>query len=99
MPQALIDFLERGGPTLWLIAALSVVMLALILWKIWRLARMGAWSGAATSVDNPLTIAEFHMYQDELNELGHVLQTAANPALAWHNNKQRMHQLEVLLCC
>ena len=48
MPQALIDFLERGGPTLWLIAALSVVMLALILWKIWRLARMGAWSGAAT---------------------------------------------------
>lgn len=48
MPQALIEFLERGGPTLWLIAALSVVMLALILWKIWRLARMGAWSGAAT---------------------------------------------------
>ena len=48
MPQALIQFLERGGPTLWLIAGLSVVMLALILWKIWRLARMGAWSGAAT---------------------------------------------------
>ena len=48
MPQALIQFLERGGPTLWLIAGLSVVMLALILWKVWRLARMGAWSGAAT---------------------------------------------------
>ena len=37
-------FLENGGPSLWAIAALSVVTLALILWKIWRLALIGAWS-------------------------------------------------------
>lgn len=44
----LLEFLERGGPALWLIAALSVLTLAIILWKIWRLARAGAWSGART---------------------------------------------------
>jgi biopolymer transport protein ExbB len=48
IPQAMLEFLDRGGPTLWLIAALSVLTLALILWKIWRLALMGAWSGHAT---------------------------------------------------
>jgi len=48
MTQSLTDFLSRGGPVLWLIAAISVASLALILWKAWRLAMMGAWSGAAT---------------------------------------------------
>ncbi len=48
MPDALLTFLARGGPVLWLIAALSVLTLALILWKIWRLSLMGAWSGSAT---------------------------------------------------
>jgi biopolymer transport protein ExbB len=48
IPAAMIEFLDLGGPTLWLIAALSVLTLALILWKSWRLARLGAWSGAAT---------------------------------------------------
>lgn len=38
------DFLRNGGPAIWAIAALSVVTLALILWKTWRLIRMGAWS-------------------------------------------------------
>ncbi len=42
------EFLDRGGPVLWLIAALSVATLTLILWKAWRLALMGAWSGAAS---------------------------------------------------
>lgn len=37
-------FLRDGGPAIWAIAALSVATLALILWKIWRLALMGAWS-------------------------------------------------------
>ena len=37
-------FLQDGGPSIWAIAALSVVTLALILWKIWRLALIGAWS-------------------------------------------------------
>jgi len=49
IPQALLDFLDRGGSTLWLIAALSVLTLALILWKVWHLALMGAWSGSATA--------------------------------------------------
>ncbi len=39
------EFLARGGPALWVIAALSVLTLALILWKLWRLARLGAWGG------------------------------------------------------
>ncbi|MEM6375778.1 MAG: MotA/TolQ/ExbB proton channel family protein [Pseudomonadota bacterium] len=39
-----MEFLRNGGPALWAIAALSVVTLALILWKIWRLALAGAWS-------------------------------------------------------
>lgn len=44
----LTAFLTRGGPTLWLIAGLSVILLALVLWKIWRFALAGAWSGGAT---------------------------------------------------
>lgn len=48
IPQTLTEFLTRGGPTLWLIFALSILTLALILWKVWRLALMGAWSGSAT---------------------------------------------------
>ncbi|WP_419177299.1 MotA/TolQ/ExbB proton channel family protein [Ruegeria halocynthiae] len=38
------DFLRTGGPSIWVIAALSVITVALILWKIWRLALIGAWS-------------------------------------------------------
>lgn len=45
---ALIGSLDRGGPALWVIAALSVLTLALILWKVWRLLLTGAWSGAVT---------------------------------------------------
>lgn len=48
LPEDLFSFLGRGGPTLWLIAALSILTLALVLWKIWRLARAGVWSGATT---------------------------------------------------
>lgn len=39
-----LEFLRNGGPAIWVIAALSVITLALILWKIWRLALIGAWS-------------------------------------------------------
>ncbi|MEZ5713833.1 MAG: MotA/TolQ/ExbB proton channel family protein [Paracoccaceae bacterium] len=42
------DFLIKGGPAIWAIAALSVLTMALILWKIWRLALMGAWAGRRT---------------------------------------------------
>lgn len=44
----LTDFLQRGGPALWAIAALSVLTVTLILWKIWRLSLSGAWAGART---------------------------------------------------
>ena len=39
-----LKFLRDGGPSIWAIAALSVITLALILWKVWRLALIGAWS-------------------------------------------------------
>lgn len=42
------DFLIKGGPAIWAIAALSVLTLALILWKVWRLTLMGAWAGRRT---------------------------------------------------
>ena len=43
------DFLDLGGVIMWIIAALSVLTLALILWKVLRLAALGAWSGGARS--------------------------------------------------
>ena len=42
--QALRQFLETGGPALVAIAVLSVLTLAIILWKLWRLTLSGAWS-------------------------------------------------------
>jgi biopolymer transport protein ExbB len=44
-----LELLFRGGPALWLIAAISVAMLALVLWKTARLAAGGAWSGGAVT--------------------------------------------------
>lgn len=44
-----LTFLRDGGPSIWAIAALSVATLALILWKIWRLALIGAWSHGKAS--------------------------------------------------
>lgn len=42
--EAALTFLADGGPSIWAIAGLAVITLALILWKTWRLALMGAWS-------------------------------------------------------
>lgn len=42
--DAALDFLLLGGPAIWAIAALSVIAVAIILWKTWRLALIGAWS-------------------------------------------------------
>lgn len=39
------SFLTTGGPVVWLLIAVSVATLTLILWKVWRLAALGAWSG------------------------------------------------------
>lgn len=41
--------LDLGGPAMWAIAALSVLALALILWKLVDLARAGAWSGGGAT--------------------------------------------------
>ena len=45
----LMPFLERGGPVIWAIAALSLFTLTLIIWKTLRLARLGVWGGAAAA--------------------------------------------------
>lgn len=41
--SAMTTFLQTGGPALWAIAALSVLLLALVLWKLWRFSEAGAW--------------------------------------------------------
>ncbi|WP_339108880.1 MotA/TolQ/ExbB proton channel family protein [Thioclava sp. GXIMD4216] len=43
------DFLQMGGPAIWAIALLSVLTVALILWKLYRFACFGAWSGGSHS--------------------------------------------------
>ena len=40
----LAEALALGGPALWAIAGLSVLTVALILWKLWRLSLAGAWA-------------------------------------------------------
>lgn len=42
--EPFVDALNRGGPVLWVIAGLSILTLALILWKLMQLSRLGAWS-------------------------------------------------------
>jgi biopolymer transport protein ExbB len=46
---AALDLLVRGGPAIWAILALSVAMVALVLWKAARLAAGGAWTGGAVT--------------------------------------------------
>ncbi len=48
-----LDLLEKGGPAIWAILALSVAALAIILWKLWALSSTRAWnrSEAETAVD------------------------------------------------
>jgi biopolymer transport protein ExbB len=47
--ERLLAFLNMGGAAMWAIAALSVATLALILWKIWHLWWLGAFSGGRVS--------------------------------------------------
>ena len=44
MTPQMLEFLNMGGPALWAIAVLSVLVMAIVLWKLWRLSLMGAWS-------------------------------------------------------
>ncbi|GLT07896.1 MotA/TolQ/ExbB proton channel family protein [Sulfitobacter porphyrae] len=59
---AISHFLETGGPALAAIAVLSVLTLAIILWKIWRLVLSGAWSArpAELIVETGKTDASAH---------------------------------------
>ena len=50
----LMQFLDRGGPALWVIAGLSIITLGLILWKLWRLSLMGAWRRDASEASRVL---------------------------------------------
>jgi biopolymer transport protein ExbB len=43
---AAANAISSGGPAMGVIAALSVVLLALVLWKLWRLARSRFWARA-----------------------------------------------------
>lgn len=43
-PNRLWRYLDQGGPAIWAISALSVLALAVILWKIWRFVLIGAWA-------------------------------------------------------
>ena len=43
----LTTFLATGGPALWVIAGLSVITLALGVWRMWELALLGVWRRAA----------------------------------------------------
>ena len=43
--SGLVGFVAMGGPAMLAIAVLSVLTLALILWKVMRLVAFGAWSG------------------------------------------------------
>lgn len=45
------DLLTRGGPVVWAIGLLSVITLALILWKLFRLSTLGAWSGGRVTAE------------------------------------------------
>ena len=38
-----LSFLENGGPSIWAIAALSVILLTVILWKLWHFTMSGIW--------------------------------------------------------
>jgi biopolymer transport protein ExbB len=44
-PTAITEFLSRGGPALWAIAALSVLTVALILWRMLQFWSLGVWRG------------------------------------------------------
>lgn len=41
-----LDLLDKGGPAIWAILGLSILGLALILWKFWCLVETGAWRRA-----------------------------------------------------
>lgn len=72
-------FLDRGGPAMWVIAALSVATLTLILWKLMQFARLGAWRRGALRrlVNAPETAQDPPRPRDIRSDLGHAAIRAA----------------------
>ena len=86
---ALPDFLMRGGPVIWAIAALSVLTLGLILWKLFRLSSLGAWSGGRVTAeaialwqagDSPAALARLAPRASVRARLAHAAMTAHGDA-------------------
>ncbi|KPQ05912.1 MAG: biopolymer transport protein ExbB [Rhodobacteraceae bacterium HLUCCA12] len=86
--QAVLDFLDRGGPAMMAIALLSVVTLTLILWKTWDLARIGAWSRAASEA----AIADWHAGRTDA-ALGRLAQRRGLRAVMAHRAMESLRHL------
>lgn len=68
-----LTFVRSGGPAMWAIAGLSVLLLALIFWKLWRLFVSRAWSRRGTEEALALWRAGAHAEAKE------VIRTARGP--------------------
>ncbi len=87
----LIEFVSMGGAAMWAIASLSIVTVALIVWKTLRLLSFGAWSGggqteAAVALwskgQKPAAVAALAHRRSLRAKLAHAAMTASlNPAL------------------
>lgn len=89
-----LAFLRDGGPSIWAIAALSVITLALILWKIWRLALIGAWSrgkaaGAVAAFERGDRAAALAIVQNRIGVRSKVVTAALNAAAALPEDRAR----------
>jgi len=74
--DGLMALLEAGGPVMWIIAALSVVALAIALAKLWEFARCGVWRRRA--VREALAAWESGRHAEAVQRLGHARDPAAD---------------------
>ena len=44
--HSILSWLTDAGPSIWALTALSIIMVALVLWKVSQLLGLGAWSGS-----------------------------------------------------
>lgn len=82
------EVLQNGGLVLWLIAGLSIVTLALILWKVWKLTAMGAFRANRTVTEailawqngDPSAVSTLQSNGLRSQLARTAMQTRANPA-------------------
>ena len=82
----LIALLGKGGPIIWVIAALSLFTLTLIIWKALRLLRLGAWGGsnavaAAEAIQRGATPPQDASGGLRYRAVMHAVRAIADPAL------------------